>query len=213
MIPNLIPLIEPLTTRFPSAWAKCKAPHDDGEFNARVCSVLYYEHGLTNVGRNGKRGNPKDLSKDIINWRGEGQNFDPTDGNKPCMIIDFMANHESAAVTIAQFYPDPNGPGAWVKPKTLAEIDEEYGPPAPTFPPYPGDEVFDAVGAVLFKDYATAGYPPDSQMGRWFGRTIYDWLAQVVATLDASIQKHKIEWRDGLNERRKAEGKPPVVQW
>lgn len=210
-IPNLVPLIDPLTTRFPAAWAKCLAPHDDGEFNARVASVLFYEHGMPQAGRNGKRGNPNDLSRDIICWRGEGPNYDPTNGNTPVTIIDFIAAHESPSASITQFYPDPNGPGAWVQPKTLAQIDAEYGPPPPTYPPYPGDPVFDAVGVTLFADYARAGYPPDPQMGRWFGRTIYDWLAQVVVTLDASIAKHQLEWRDGLNQRRAAEGLPPII--
>lgn len=68
-------------------------------------------------------------------------------------------------------------------------------PQPPVYPPYPGDDVFDAVGVTLFADYATAGQPPNPQMGRWFGRTIYDWLAKNVATLDASIQKHQAEWK------------------
>src|SRR5687768_13642142 len=106
MIPNLIPLIEPLTTRFPSAWAKAKAPHDDGEFNARVASVLYYEHGMINAGRNGKRGDPANLSKDVINWHGEGNNFDPVGGGF-CTIIDFIVGHESPSAHIGQSYPDP----------------------------------------------------------------------------------------------------------
>ena len=67
--------------------------------------------------------------------------------------------------------------------------------PPPTYPPYPGDAVFDAVGEVLFADYAAAGQAPNPQMGRWFGRVTYDWLAEVVPTLDASIQKHRAEWR------------------
>lgn len=68
-------------------------------------------------------------------------------------------------------------------------------PPVCVTPGYPGDEVFDAVGATLFADYAQAGQPPNPQMGRWFGRTIYDWLAKNVATLEASIAKHQAEWR------------------
>lgn len=68
-------------------------------------------------------------------------------------------------------------------------------PPTPTYPPYPGDPVFDAVGVALFADYSEAGQSPNPEMGRWFGRTIYDWLAKVVPTLDASIAKHRAEWR------------------
>lgn len=141
MIPKLKPLIDPLIVRFPSAWAKACAPHDDGEFNARVCAVLHYEHGMTEVGRNGKRGNPNDLSRDIINWKGEGNNPDPVNGGFGT-IIDFIAAHESSTAHIWQGYPDPNGPGAWVQPLTLAQIDnggETPQPPQPPSFPYPDE--------------------------------------------------------------------------
>lgn len=68
-------------------------------------------------------------------------------------------------------------------------------PQPPAHEPYPGDAPFDAVGAALFADYAQAGNAPDPQMGRWFGRTIYDWLGKNEPTLDASIKKHRAEWR------------------
>lgn len=72
-------------------------------------------------------------------------------------------------------------------------------PQAPTtHDPYPGDAVFDSVGAILFADYAEAGRGPDSQMGRWFGRVIYDWIAKVTPSLEASITKHRAEWRAAL---------------
>lgn len=71
-------------------------------------------------------------------------------------------------------------------------------PPAVTIPPYAGDAVFDAVGAALFADYAAAGQAPNIGMGRWFGRTIYDWIAGNTRTLQASIEKHRREWREIL---------------
>ncbi len=188
MIPNLKSLIEPLTTRFPSAWAKCKAPHDDGEFNARVCAVLYYEQGLTNVGRNGKRGDPKVLSKDVICWRGYGPNYDPTNGNAPVTIIDFIGAHEAPNAYITQITPDPNGPGAWVKPLTLAEIDggqpnpippPHVCPPAPPTFPYPDENTsVRAFQDRVKKAYNDAGRPfpdpNDSDAFRRFTRYGYD---------------------------------------
>lgn len=68
-------------------------------------------------------------------------------------------------------------------------------PPLPAQEPYPGDAVFDALGEALFADYAAAGQQPNAQMGRWFGRTVYDWLAKNEPTLKASIDKHQREWR------------------
>lgn len=203
MIPNLKELIEPLTTRFPSAWKKCQAPHDDGEFNARVCAVLYYEHGLTNVGRNGKRGDPKNLSRDIINWKGEGPNFDPTDGHTPCTIIDFIGSHESPQAKIEQFYPDPNGPGAWVKPLTLAEIDAGAPPQPPAVKPYPGDAFFtEKIGVPLEADYATAGQALNAGSATWFARTIWRHVNEGMA-IDQSVQQSRNEWRAAL-------GLPPL---
>jgi hypothetical protein len=66
-------------------------------------------------------------------------------------------------------------------------------------PPYPGDAAFDAVGAALFKDYAAAGQAPSAQVGRWFGRAIYDWIAGNTRTLDESIAKHRAQWRADLS--------------
>lgn len=71
-------------------------------------------------------------------------------------------------------------------------------PPVVTIPPYAGDEVFDQVGAALFADYAAAGQAPNIGMGRWFGRTIYDWIAGNTRTLQESIEKHRREWREIL---------------
>lgn len=94
-------------------------------------------------------------------------------------------------------------------PLKMAPVISPPNPPAPPPPPqrqrkpYPGDHPFDAVGVSLFADYARAGNPPDPQMGRWFGRTIYDWLEDVEPTLDASITKHRAEWRTLL-------GLPPL---
>ena len=63
--------------------------------------------------------------------------------------------------------------------------------------PYPGDEAFDEIGMILWADYAEAGRVPDAQVGRWFGRTINDYLSAGM-TLDASIDKHRAEWRTAL---------------
>lgn len=199
MIPDLVPLIEPLKERFPKAWQKCLAPHDDGEFNARVASVLYYEEGLLAAGRNGKRGDPQNLSKDIINWRGEGPNPDPVNGWFGT-IIDFIAAHESPDADITQLYPDPNGPGAWVKPKTLAQIDEDYGSSAPISQPYPDErtwwpQVFDVEVA---KRYQRAGkvYPDGPSAFRWASRTAYDIAAGM--TKEDSLAKHLKELEQEL---------------
>jgi hypothetical protein len=215
MIPNLKPLIEPLTTRFAAAWAKAKAPHDDGEFNERVCAVLHYEHGLTNVGRNGKRGDPNNLSKDVINWKGEGPNPDPVNGGVGT-IIDFIVSHEAPNARIDQFYPDPNGPGAWVKPLTLEEIDQGIKRPTPapappqaripTYESLGGDAFFrEHLGKTLVEDMAPR--PLDEGSSVWFSRAIYDIVAARLADPQADVKpilkKYRNTWREIL-------GKPPL---
>ena len=69
-------------------------------------------------------------------------------------------------------------------------------PPPVVVQPYPGDAVWDAVGVQLFADYARAGQPPNPQMGRWFGRTIWDATEGdgTVLTVPESITKHRAEW-------------------
>jgi hypothetical protein len=76
-------------------------------------------------------------------------------------------------------------------------------PPTPSLPPYPGDPVFDEIGVALFADYALALQAPNPQMGRWFGRTVYDYLAGM--PMADSIHKHRNEWREVL-------GLPPLQE-
>jgi hypothetical protein len=71
-------------------------------------------------------------------------------------------------------------------------------PPSIAIPAYAGDEAFDAVAIMLFSDYIEGGQPPNIGMGRWYGRTIYDWIAGNTKTLNESIAKHRAEWRAAL---------------
>ena len=101
--------------------------------------------------------------------------------------------------------PDPIGvtgepvwnaiPRQYWRPQNPPLKDDEPVPVPPAHEPYPGDAVFDAIGAALFADYAQAHHPPDAQMGRWFGRVVYDWLVKNEVSLEASIAKHRREWR------------------
>jgi len=211
-IPNLVPLIKPLCARFPAAWKKAQRPHDDGEFNARVASVLYYELEMEQVGRNGKRGNPRDLSRDILNWKGEGNNPDPVNGGTGT-IIDFIGSHEAAGAHIVQFYTDPDGPGAWVQPLTLQQIDQQYAPPAVEVPSYEalgGDAFFRAmVGVPLQADMLAAGQQLNDGSAVWFSRTIHSLMAALVGSngqpvdVNGIVRRHRNEWRAIL-------GQPPV---
>lgn len=64
--------------------------------------------------------------------------------------------------------------------------------------PYPGDEYGWQIGEVLFADYAEFGQAPNPGMGVWFWRTAWD--AATTLTVDASIEKHRAEWRAELEK-------------
>jgi hypothetical protein len=115
-------------------------------------------------------------------------------------LVNPMMDLQGSAMTLGQLTEPlvsgvvPTVPGC--SPPTVPEPPPSSG----GAPPYPGDEVFDTVGEALFADYARAGQPPNPQMGRWFGRTMYDWLAGVTPTLETSIEKHQREWREALGQ-------------
>jgi len=66
--------------------------------------------------------------------------------------------------------------------------------PVPIVLPYPGDVHGTALGTALFEDYAAAGEFPNPGMGVWYWRTAWDAAANGL-TMDASIKKHRNEWR------------------
>lgn len=71
-----------------------------------------------------------------------------------------------------------------------------------------GDATGVEIEDAMRPDYALAEQP-FAGFGGWFYRTCYD--ANVMGPA-RSIEKHKHEWRQGLNEARAKEGKPPI-EW
>lgn len=197
MIPNYLAMVEACKTKYPDAW---KHAHMEGdprrlEFIQLCAADIHAIDG--NVACNGKRGNAKDLSADALNILcTSAESSGRTPEGLPCVVVDVI---QSAGST------DPNNPPKpiWSVYTTLVEgsganvLPGAVAPPVPSkpvYPPYPGDEPFDAIGVTLFADYARAGQAPNPQMGRWFGRVCYDWLTGVCPTLQASIDKHRAEW-------------------
>jgi hypothetical protein len=130
-IPNYRAHVADLAARDPDAW---RAAHTGGprteDFIRRLAAEL---HALDpNVGLNGKRGNPDDISDDVLAiFTDDG---DVTDrSGKRMAIID---------VIVGAGGPDPRpgwasvggpSPGAWVKPAPIAVEP----PPKPVEPPPP----------------------------------------------------------------------------
>lgn len=204
MIPNYLADVIAARARAPRAWAHAHREGDPERYDFIRLLAADLHARDPRVGLNGKRGDPRDISMDALNIRGEGRGRTPE--GDPCVVVDVITGaggpDPQPAWTV---FDDPmTGSGAWVRPEPLAAFPSPppWAPaPPPPPPPYPGDAVFDTVGTSLFGDYAEAGVAPNPLMGRWFGRIIYDWLAGVVPTLEASIEKHRREWREILGRR------------
>lgn len=163
---------------------------DDGKaaFTRASAWALFQRDAHWGLVRKTSGSNVLGLSTDLVVWAGTGE------------IVDIATD----TGVIWGDDKDPIDPGRWVPPRAPEDWDTD---PSPTPIPYPGDVVWDAVGVALFADYAVAGQSPNPQMGRWFGRTIWDAVAGdptgQVLTIPESIKKHRAEWRAVL-------GLPPV---
>jgi len=193
VIPNLLSEVEACKREYPEAWQHAHTGSARTEEFIRLLAARC--HAISpRFGLNGKRGNPDDLSNDALCFKGEGPDH-LVDGT-PATVIDVIgAAGTPGAVAQWAIVSKIDTPikTAWIQP---GDVPVRPAPPAPSLPAYPGDAMFDKVGALLFADYAQAGRVPDPQVGRWFGRTIYDYLAGM--TLDDSIKKHRAEWRSAL---------------
>jgi hypothetical protein len=197
MIPNLLAEVERCKRDYPLAWSQAHTGSAQTEDFIRLLAARLHRID-PRFGLNGKRGNPSDISDDVVNYKGEGPGHDPTNNNTPITVIDVIGAAGSPnAYPTWQVFDNLPGPGAWVSP-TASPVSPSVPPPAPApvLPGYPGDEVFDQIGAQLFADYAEAGQSPNAGMSRWFGRTTHDYLAGMSMT--QSLAKHRAEWRAAL---------------
>ena len=189
MVPNYLSQVQQARDRYPEAWRSAHV-HGDPKAWDFIRLLARDLHAIDpRIGLNGKRGNPNDMSMDALNYSGEGPGHDPTNGNAPITVIDVIGAAGSPAA-VAQWvaFDSMSAPGAWVAPAAEA--------PPVAVPAYPGDQAFDGLSAVLWADYASAGRHADLGMGRWFGRTTYDYFAGM--SMEASIAKHRAEWRESL---------------
>jgi len=199
MIPNYYDDVTIAKAKYADAWSHA---HVDGD-PRRLEWIKLFAADLRrrdpNVGANGKRGDPRNLSADAINILCDAADSNGrTPDGRPCVVVDVIgsAGIPSQYPTWSVYNTLVEGSGANVDPSASAP------PTPPVVKPYPGDAIWDAVGVTLFADYAEAGQAPNPQMGRWFGRTIWDATegdeTGLVLTVEASIKKHRVEWRRGL---------------
>lgn len=121
MIPNYLEDVKAAQRKYPAEW---KAAHVDGhpkryDFIVLLARDLYQKD--TNVGCNGKRGDPRNLSMDALNI------IDPEDGpgrtpnGKRCWVVDVIARAGgSNPEPMWGAFSDPvASSGAWVHPMAV----------------------------------------------------------------------------------------------
>jgi hypothetical protein len=200
-VPNYRDEVAAAAARYPHEWRNAHTGGADTEAFIRLLARDL--HAIDpRVGLNGKRGNPNDLSDDALNYKGEGAQFDPTNGDSPVSVIDVIGGaggpNPSPQWTT---FPDRH-PGAWVKPSGAIAVPPPVKPcPDPSAhvvkpkPQYPADEgVWDAALAALEKDMAKKGQALNPASGRWVARTIWRVVHEGMS-LEASIAKSQAEWR------------------
>lgn len=204
MIPNLLSEVEACKKAHPVEWANAHtgtAQTDDFiKLLAARCHAID-----PRFGNNGKRGNPMDISDDALCFKGEGADFDPTDGNAPRTVIDVIgAAGSPSAVPTWAIVTNPQKPvgAAWVQPGPSAPPPHVCPPPfIPDYEALGGDAWFRAeVGVPLQADMALAGQPLNDGSSVWFSRPIFDCIAECVKAgkiIDRApiVKKYRNQWR------------------
>jgi hypothetical protein len=204
-VPNYREDVAHAASRYPNEW---RSAHTGGVDTEAFIRLLARDlHAIDpRIGLNGKRGNPDDISDDALNFKGEGAQYDPTNSNSPVSVIDVIGGAGGANPTPQWTTFDDRHAGAWVKPSGAIVVPPPVvkpGPdPAAHLPkpvvPYPGDAyVRGALGAVLASDYAARPQAMDDGSVVWAFRVIWDHVNGGLS-LDASIAKHRPEWRRAL---------------
>lgn len=195
MVPNFLSEVEKCRREHPQAWAHAHTGDAHTEDFIRLLAARLHKID-PRFGLNGKRGDPRTISQDALNFKGEGPGHDPTNDNMPVTVIDVIgAAGSSGAYPTWQVFDALPGPGAWVSPVAPPPVETKKS----VLPVYPGDEIFDRVGHLLFQDYAEARQQPNAGMARWIGRVVFDYLTGM--SMEDAIIKHRDAWKHALHGR------------
>lgn len=184
-IPNMLHIVQQTAIDYPQDWkdAHTGGPNTEG-FIRKLAPRLFAED--PHFGLNGKRGDPNDISDDAINFKGEGADIDPTNGNSPVTVLDVIGGAggpnpqpQWAVVT------NPSAPvkAAWVYP---GEVVVEPGEPIEPCPnpelhtmklvPYVNydENGFQRLKKMLAHDYSRRPQGPDFDVSVWAGRYFHN---------------------------------------
>lgn len=136
--PNAQAAVEQCRVDYPAAWAAAHKGGPDSDDFAILCARDLKTKVDDRFGLNGKRGNPADISDDIIAYRGVGTAFDVL-RNEPMEIIDFCISCGAANANVG-WNPGPGGPGdkgVWIDPFFVSPSRQPSTPsvPVPSAPP------------------------------------------------------------------------------
>lgn len=195
-----------MAAKYPNEWRNAHSGNAQTEDFIRLLAAHLHATD-PNCGLNGKRGNPDDISDDVIAIYDEsGDVVDRT--GKRMHIIDCIGGAGGPNPTPAWASVGGPSPGAWVKPTAVVPSPGPTPGPTPKpcpdpsahqpkpAPAYPGDVFGAQIGAALFADYAKASNPPNDGMGVWFFRVAWD--ASHGLSVQDAIAKHRAEWRAQL---------------
>ena len=132
---QVLAVADQVRRQFPSAWQKCLAPHDDGEYIRRVAFAA--QAVSKDIGLNGKRGG-SELSKDVLCFPNPSGCPDAGRTYPGLELVDIIVNHERGDadltwndVTVATI--NGGASGKWIKPEAVSG----GGPIKPVEPPAP----------------------------------------------------------------------------
>lgn len=98
----------------------------------------------------------------------------------------------------AEFHRANNPPIAYPLSGVATPVPAPQAPKPPSPKPYPGDRVFETIGAVLEADYHEAGQTLNAGSATWFARTIWRHVNEGM-TMEQSTAQSRKEWRAALS--------------
>lgn len=152
MIPNLTYIVQKARDENPQAWRDAHTGNEHTEDFIRIVAPMMYAVNK-GFGLNGKRGNPRDISDDAINFIGEGPGTTP--GGQPCTVIDIIggAGGPNPQPQWGVMTDPVAASGAWVNPNSAPGFPHQ--PPSPPKPVLPSrQELMDEM-AYLHEVYKT----------------------------------------------------------
>jgi hypothetical protein len=209
-LPNHKAIVEEAIRLYPDAFTHAHREGDPRtEEFVNLLVQLFRDKGHKNVFLNGKRGTT-DVSDDCIAWVDPEGDVISREGER-FYIVDVIVGAGGTSPSAAWSNVSGPSPGRLIEPKTPGATPTPTPCPDPArhqkpdcpdpqahrAKTYPGDRAFDVVGQQLEADYAAAGQTLNAQSATWVARTIWDHLNEGLS-LEASIAKHRHEWRSAL---------------